>query len=194
MRKLSIYSISILFSAINLYPAVLNEKAPPFVVQHARGKIVKFERVPVIVNAVKAENNIGKHMRDILNLNEQWRLTRGLADWMKSYMVSKCGQYLRKIQQLTPYYAVIFVMSSQGACVAMTDRIENYWYGNDEIFLKSFNEGKGDIYISDVIFDEASQAYLVYISVPVMDGDKAIGVISFGIDVDRMQDSYTNIE
>ncbi len=194
MRKLSIYSISILFSAINLYPAVLNEKAPPFVVQHAREKIVKFERVPVIVNAVKAENNIGKHMRDILNLNEQWRLTRGLADWMKSYMVSKCGQYLRKIQQLTPYYAVIFVMSSQGACVAMTDRIENYWYGNDEIFLKSFNEGKGDIYISDVIFDEASQAYLVYISVPVMDGDKAIGVISFGIDVDRMQDSYTNIE
>jgi hypothetical protein len=38
-----------------------------------------------------------------------------------------------------------------------------------------------------VEFDDSTQAYLVQVSVPVIDGDKVIGAITFGIDVDQIQ-------
>jgi hypothetical protein len=41
--------------------------------------------------------------------------------------------------------------------------------------------------VDEVEFDESTQAYLVQVSVPVMDGGRAIGAITFGIDVDKAE-------
>ena len=46
---------------------------------------------------------------------------------------------------------------------------------------------KGDIHISEVEFDDSSQAYLVQVSVPVMENGAAIGAITFGINVDEIE-------
>lgn len=40
-----------------------------------------------------------------------------------------------------------------------------------------------------VELDSSAQAYLVQVSVPVMDGDAAIGAITIGIDLDRLEPS-----
>ena len=54
-------------------------------------------------------------------------------------------------------------------------------------FIKAFNGGRGALYLSDVQFDESSQAYLVQVSVPVMDGKSCIGVVIFGVDLDKFK-------
>ena len=77
-------------------------------------------------------------------------------------------------------------MDNQGANVAMTNRTSDYWQGDEAKFKKSFNGGKGGIFIDEVEFDLSCMAFLIQISVPVMDGDKAIGAITFGIDADRI--------
>jgi sensor histidine kinase regulating citrate/malate metabolism len=41
--------------------------------------------------------------------------------------------------------------------------------------------------ISDVKFDDSTQAYLVQVSVPVKDADKVIGAITVGIDVEKLK-------
>ena len=41
--------------------------------------------------------------------------------------------------------------------------------------------------MDEVKFDDSSQAYLVQVSVPVWDGDQAIGAITFGVDVDKVE-------
>ena len=41
-------------------------------------------------------------------------------------------------------------------------------------------------FVDEVEFDDSSQSYLVQVSVPVKDGGKAIGAITFGIDVDKI--------
>jgi hypothetical protein len=113
-------------------------------------------------------------------------LPPGIADYMQEMMDSECGRYLAKIQNGSPYFAEIFVMDNQGANVAMTDKTSDYWQGDEAKFKKSFNGGSGAVFVDDVEFDDSTQAYLVQVSVPVKDGERVIGAITFGIDIDRL--------
>lgn len=175
----------ILFLALGLNGYA--EEAPQKVVDLAHAVLVKYGKDPVIVNAVKARNAEGKTLAEIQKLDATWRDTPGVADYMKALMDSECGKYLKNIQNSKSYFAEIFVMDNQGANVAMTDKTSDYWQGDEAKFKNSYKEGSGSVFVDEVEFDESAQAYLVQVSVPVMDGGKVIGAITFGIDVDRVE-------
>lgn len=179
---LAIVSIALIFSGM----VVAAEKAPQKVIDLARKEFVKLGSDPVIVKAVKAENAKNKTLDQIKEIDKKWLGTPGIADYMKALMESPCGKHLRKIQESKSYIAEIFVMDNKGANVAMTDKTSDFWQGDEAKFTKSFNNGKGDIHISDVEFDDSSQAYLVQVSIPVKDGNKVIGALTIGVDVDKI--------
>jgi hypothetical protein len=163
------------------------EEAPQQLKEMAKSEFARLGTDPVIVAAVKAENAKGKTLDQIKAKDQEWKATPGIADYMKALMESPCGKHLREIQQTAPYYAEIFVMDNQGANVAMTDKTSDYWQGDEAKFQKSYNGGNGAVFVNEVEFDDSSQAYLCQVSVPVMDGAKAIGAITIGVDVDQLQ-------
>lgn len=163
------------------------EEAPQKVVDLAMAVLAKYGKDPVIVKAVKAQNDKGKTLAEIKKMDETWRNTPGMADFMKALMDSECGKYIKNIQNSKAYFAEIFVMDNQGGNVAMTDKTSDYWQGDEAKFKNSFKEGSGSVFVDEVEFDESAQAYLVQVSVPVMAGGKAIGAITFGIDVDKIE-------
>lgn len=164
------------------------EQAPQKIVDLAQTQLARLGENPVIVAAVKAENDKGKALDDIKAMDEKWKATPGVVDYMQALMDSECGKVLREIQASQPFYAEIFVMDNQGANVAMTDKTSDYWQGDEAKFKKSFNNGQGAVFVDDVEFDESAQAYLVQVSVPVKDGGKVIGAITIGIDVDQVEE------
>lgn len=172
-----IFSFSAAFAA---------EKAPQKVYDLAESTLAKIGSDPVIVAAVKAQNAKGQTLDQIKAMDKKWKATAGVADYMKAIMESGCAQHLRKMQDGAEYYAEIFVMDNQGANVAMTDKTSDYWQGDEAKFQKSFAGGKGSVFVDEVEFDDSAQSYLCQVSVPVMDGGKAIGAITFGIDVDKI--------
>jgi hypothetical protein len=179
--------ISLIFLlAFSFTAAVAGEKAPQKVVDLAKTTLAKLGSDPVIVAAVKAQNGKGQSLDQIKAMDEKWKATAGVADYMKAIMESDCAKHLRKLQEGAEYYAEIFVMDNQGANVAMTDKTSDYWQGDEAKFQKSFAGGNGAVFVDEVEFDDSAQAYLCQISVPVMDGGKAIGAITFGIDVDKI--------
>jgi hypothetical protein len=163
------------------------EEAPQKIKDLAQNKLAAYGKDPVIVGAVKAENAKGKTLDQVMAKDKEWLATAGIADYMQAIMSSKCGNHLRSIQDSAPYFAEIFVMDNLGANVAMTDKTSDYWQGDEAKFKKSFNNGAGAIFVDDVKFDDSAQAYLVQVSVPVCDGTQAIGAITFGIDVDKVE-------
>jgi len=163
-----------------------DEKPPQKIIRHARTVLAKLCTDPIIVKAVKSENAKNKTLEKIRELDEEWRRTPGIAEYMRALMDSECGKYFYELQKKNPYYAEIFVMDNQGAIVAMFNKTTDYWQGDEAKFKESFKKGIGAIYISNVAFDESTQAYLVHVSVPVKDGDRVIGAITVGIDVDKM--------
>jgi len=166
--------------------AVAAEKAPQKVFELAKTQLVSLGTDPIIVEAVKAENAKGKTLAQIQEMDTKWKKTPGIADYMKAMMESDAGKHLRTIQESATFYAEIFVMDNQGANVAMTDKTSDYWQGDEAKFKKSFNGGTGAVFVDEVKFDDSSQAYLVQVSVPVLEGSQAIGAITFGIDVDKV--------
>lgn len=183
----TIVTMVMFFVLASFSAACAAEKAPQEAVDLAHSTLAARGTDPIIVNAVKAENAKAKTPAQIKKMDEQWKATPGVADYMKAMMECDCGRHIREIQKSAPYYAEIFVMDNQGANVAMTDKTSDYWQGDEAKFNESFKGGAGAIHISDVQFDESSQAYIVQVSVPVRDGDTVIGAITFGIDVDKVQ-------
>jgi len=163
------------------------EKAPQKVVNLSNSTLVKLGTDPVIVKAIKAENAKGKTLNQIQEMDKKWKAHAGIADYMQAMMDSGCGKHLRNVQNSALYYAEIFVMDNQGANVAMTDKTSDYWQGDEAKFKKSYKGGAGSVFVDEVEFDDSTQAYLVQVSVPVKDGGKVIGAITFGIDVDKIE-------
>lgn len=163
------------------------EKAPQKVVDLAKTQLVNIGSDPIIVKAVQEENAKGKTLGQIQELDKKWKGHAGIADYMKNLMDSECGKHISGIQGSAPFYAEIFVMDNQGANVAMTDKTSDYWQGDEAKFKKSFNGGTGAVHISNVKFDDSTQAYLVQVSVPVKKGDTVIGAVTVGVDVDKVE-------
>ena len=162
------------------------EKAPQEVYDLANSKLAELGKDPMIVKSVKAQNAKGLSLESIKEMDEKWKSTAGIADFMTDLMESEYGMHLRRIQKANPFYAEIFVMDNQGANVSQTDKTSDYWQGDEAKFQKSFNGGKGAIFVDEVEFDESTQQYITQVSVPVIDNGKVIGAITFGIDIEKM--------
>jgi len=179
--------LAVLLTASTVGLALAAEKAPQRVQDLATSKLVQLAKNPVIIAAVRAENAKGKSLAEIKERQKKWAATPGVDSFMKSLMENDCAKALFDIQKEYPYLVEIFVKDNQGAHVAMTDKTTWYYHGDKDKFIKAFNGGRGALYLSDVQFDESSQAYLVQVSVPVMDGKSCIGVVIFGVDVDKFK-------
>jgi hypothetical protein len=173
----------VLFVCINLSFA---EAASQEIVNLAHSKLAEIGKDPIIVAAVKAANAKGKTLDEIKAKDKEWITSRGVTPFMREMMNSQTGRHLSNIYYSTQYFMEIFVMDNQGANVAMTGKTSDYWQGDEAKFKKAFNDGKGGIFVDEVEFDLSVMAFLVQVSVPVMDGGKAIGAITFGIDSDRI--------
>ncbi len=187
MKKGMVLLTAGVFFLASLGAAFAGEKAPQKVVDLANTTLAEIGKDPVIVKAVKEENAKGKSLEQIKEMDAKWQAQPGIADYMQAMMESECGKHLLGIEKSSAQYVEIFVMDNQGANVAMTSKTSDYWQGDEAKFQKSFAEGKGSIFVDELKFDDSSQAYLVQVSVPVMDGDKAIGAITFGIDVEEVK-------
>lgn len=163
------------------------EQAPQRVYDLAEGTLAALGSDPIIVEAVKAQNAKGMSLDSIQAMDQKWRNTPGIAPFMKALMESKLGKHLRELQDSQNYYAEIFVMDNQGANVGMTDKTSDYWQGDEANFRKSFSNGEGAVFVDEVEFDDPSQTFQAQVSVPVVDGEKAIGAITFGINVDMIE-------
>jgi len=187
MKKMVISGLSILLTLLVSVSLSFAEAAPQAVKDLANAKLAAIGTDPVLVDAVKAENAKGKTMADIEAMDAKWKADAGVADYMKALMDSPAGKRLAEIRDSEPYMVEIFLMDNQGANVAMSDKTSDYWQGDEAKFKKSFNNGQGAVFVDDVEFDKSAQSYLCQVSVPVKDGDKVIGAITFGLDVEKVK-------
>lgn len=140
-----------------------------------------------ILSAVKAQNAKGTTLEEIKKLDEKWIKTAGYDDFMKSLMNNNCARALNDAAKAHPFIVEAFVMDAQGANVCMIDKTSDYWQGDEAKHEKTYAGGKGSIFVDKVKFDESTQSYIGQVSVPVMDGAKAIGAVTFGINVEAIK-------
>ncbi|MDP9194612.1 MAG: hypothetical protein M3P06_23190 [Acidobacteriota bacterium] len=141
---------------------------------------------PAIVAAVKAQNAKGVSAAQVKSLDEQWAAGKAEA-LVKQITTGTCADYLRTLVAANAAFGETFIMDDQGALVCATAKTTDYWQGDEAKWQRAYNEGKGDVFIDRPKFDDSSAQRLAQISVPVIDKGIAIGAITIGISIDKLQ-------
>ncbi len=179
MKKIIIILIAAVFCVTMAFGTVLADA-----MSVAKGELAPIGYDAKFVEAVKAQNAKGLTMDYINKLDKAWKGQPADTWFIKEVRERPCSGYARAIIKLVPYMFEIFVMDNQGANVCMSGTTGDFWQGDEAKWQKSFNEGKGAIFVDEPEEDEGKMVQ--QISVPVMDGGMAIGAITFGVYPDKL--------
>ncbi|MGA8259497.1 MAG: PDC sensor domain-containing protein [Arenicellales bacterium] len=136
---------------------------------------------PVIVRAVRTQNNEKLTLDVIKQRDEQWQSTKTENALQREILHSEASQVLKTFVQGNPDFNEAFATDDQGANVAMYPTTSDYWQGDEDKWIKSFNNGNGKLYIGKVQLDESTNTVAVQVSVPILDQGKTIGVLVIGV-------------
>jgi hypothetical protein len=140
-----------------------------------------------ILKAVREQNALNVPLSRIRSIDISWMTSKEPDPRMQALLKNPCSKSLQGFTKARAEYREAFVMENQGALVCMTRKTSDYWQGDEDKWRKSFAEGRGAVFVSEPQLDESTGARLVHVSVPILDGGKAIGVISVGIDHDLLR-------
>ncbi len=138
---------------------------------------------PVIVGAVKEQNAKGP----LAGMdNPKWKTTRRSDATVKGFQASAAGQYLKaKLDGSAGVFSEAFLNGSRGEKVAFVEKTTSYVHLGQAKHDVPMSTGK--TWQGKPEFDESSQTYAVQISVPVVDGGKAIGSLVVGVNLSHLE-------
>lgn len=140
-----------------------------------------------IVKAVREQNASKFDLVVVNELDKKWKDLSAEDQAITALLNNDCATALKNMVKSFPYIHEAFVMDRNGALVCMTNKTSDYWQADEEKFKRSYAAGKGAIFVDKVRFDVSTQMYLVQISVPVQEENQTIGVITFGVDSEKVK-------
>jgi hypothetical protein len=146
---------------------------------------------PQIHAAVHEQSAQKTPISRIRAVDMSWVGEEKLNPRMQVLLSNPCAKSLLTLTGAWPGYREAFVMDNQGALVCMTRKTTDYWQGDEDKWQKSWAEGKGAVYVGPPEEDESTGTMLTHVSVPVMDGGKAIGVLTVGVDRELLRKRMT---
>lgn len=141
-------------------------------------------RDEVVVQAVRRQNAVPATLDAIQKIDLQW-VTGERAELKKQTTSNACAERLRQLV-IEGVHGEAFVTDRRGAIVCAARTTTDYWQGDEPKFTNAFKDGRGATFIDRPRFDESANVNIAHISVPVMDGGKAIGVLVVGVKADKI--------
>lgn len=138
----------------------------------------------IVVSAVIEANRANQQTPEqILEKDAQWRKsTASDCPLLVPFLTNPCAEFLKSTQKEHPQYLEIFVMDNKGCIVGESNRTSDYWQGDEDKWIRSFNAGKGTVFIDEVAYDQSTQSYVVQMSVPIFDSTGAtIGAMTTSV-------------
>ena len=142
---------------------------------------------PLLIRAVRQQNASGLTPEEIARRDKSWRATKELTPFKLSLQTSAAGRFLRAQVQRSTSFNEAFLTDNQGANVAAFPATSDYWQGDEDKWINSFNGGDGQIYLGALELDESTNTVAAQVSAPVLDRGKTIGVLVVGVTINYLQ-------
>jgi hypothetical protein len=145
---------------------------------------------PAVVNAVVKANQSYARMSDeaantkIAEVEEKWDTPKTDA-LVNAMLSSAAARLLGRRRELDPRFLKIIVVDQNGVPVAATDKPLHYAPANQVYWQAVSAQGKGSVYVTEVLYDEQSKADYIGIGFPVYDESsrRFIGAVNALVDV-----------
>jgi hypothetical protein len=141
-------------------------------------------RDAAVLEAVRRQNSVPATLDAIQRIDLQW--VTGKHEALKKETTSNpCAERLRQLM-IEGVHDEAFVTDQRGAIVCAAEVTSDYWQGDEPKFTNAFKGGRGAVFIDRPRYDESVKGNVAHISVPVMDGANAIGVLVVGVRADKI--------
>ncbi len=143
---------------------------------------------PSIVRAVEEQNASSLSLDVIRQRDETWQNAGGsLNGLIREITQNDVARYFQRRVENNAAIDEVFLTDNQGANVAAYPPTSDYWQGDEEKWIASYNDGNGVVFIGPLEFDESTRKTQVQISAPVVSKEQTIGVLVLGVSVDYLQ-------
>lgn len=168
---------SLAWAAFEVTPAIQKE-----IDRHVE-VVKKWAANPIVVKAVLAQKEKGP----IPGMdNAKWKTVRRSDNLIKGFQNNDAGRFLKQeADKAVDTYPEAFLSASQGEKVAFIEKTTSYIHKGASKFDVPFNGAMR--WQGPPEFDESSQTHQLQVSVPVLSGGKAIGVLVVGINLTKLE-------
>jgi hypothetical protein len=146
--------------------------------QRWSGTVRAWAMVQRVVEQVREQNEDPPAAERVREIDEAWKAGRDPNNLPQKLAANDCARALQAVVAGNTTVAEIAVADARGALVCATARTDDYDQSDEESFRRAFAEGRGAVFVSRVTEDADAGGEVVRISVPVMDGGRAIGVLT----------------
>ncbi|WP_198147333.1 substrate-binding periplasmic protein [Gilvimarinus polysaccharolyticus] len=127
---------------------------------------------------------------DIQQLDHHWRTAYQKTD-IESLDQMLSSDLMRELTQwydgdTSSYISEIIITGGRGMNVAAVPYSSDYWQGDELKFRHGIAQPAGQWFFDEVVFDSSSHRFQVQISLPLLLDATAAGVITLGVDVERV--------
>ena len=177
-------------------PAFAADELVKEVEAYVKGNLISWLNDKAVIDAVKAQN--AKHaslsQADVEKLDKQWRAEVDAASkpLIDTVLKSEVSAFLKKKKEETKgVVSEVFVMDDKGLNVGQSDITSDYWQGDEAKWKKTYSVGPDAVHFDKIEKDESTQALQMQVSISIKDPEtgKAIGAVTFGINVDELSSS-----
>ncbi|MFH1868437.1 MAG: ATP-binding protein [Candidatus Omnitrophota bacterium] len=117
-------------------------------------------------------------------IDKQWVEAPDDAPLIKEYLNSEASRTLKDVIKDDREMAELFITDIHGGLAASSGRTSDFYQADEDWWKKAFNNGKGDVFIGDIDYDESSGALSFTIAVPIKDeGGGLIGIAKGVVDI-----------
>ena len=140
---------------------------------------------PLIVRAVEAQNEENLPLEEIKKRDQAWTGSGGDSKALiRTVTSNEVAEYFRRRVESNPAITEVFLTDNKGANVAAYPPTGDYWQGDEEKWIASFNSGNGTLFIGPIERDASTNTDQVQISSPILSDNETIGVLVMGVTVE----------
>ena len=138
-----------------------------------------------VVTAVQESNNRAESLDDIKRKDAIWTAQR-IYPLRKQVVGRPCSIKLRKLVGGDASVVEAFAMDDRGALVCSTVETSDYWQGDELKWIRTFQQGR-DVFVDEPALDASTGVYAVQLSVPMGEGERRTGAVTFTLKLRRKE-------
>ena len=194
MRMIGLTTMLVAVSCLCTAPLAMGQEtthstgdAPRSLVTYTESVLAEFANTPSIVQFIESQNAKGVDINQVKTMDARWSASKKVEPYMWNIMRNSISYTLVDFQYQNKFIVEAFAMDRRGIIVGETNRTSTYWKGEAEKFLAAYSSGNGAFWYGPAEYDESTGEIVVQVSVPVKRAGRTIGVVLFGISLDRWE-------
>jgi len=136
-----------------------------------------------LVRAIKAKNQAGESDAEIQQKDKAWQASPRYP-LRKELAANACAMRLKKLVGSDAIVVEAFLMDAQGALVCTTRETSDYWQGDEDKWLKTYQDGL-HVFLDHPALDVSSNAYGIQLSMLISEGAAKLGALTLTLKVPR---------